>query len=126
MATQRFGNVPSTEIYGIYFGGDVANCPNCARPVEDGALFCGTCGRTVPQGGGAPGGVSLPPRPPLFPNFVPMAPPPPDWIPPSMRGIARHCVRCNTLISSVAVVCPVCQAPQPPVGGVVGDVAPPG
>lgn len=126
MATQRFGNVPSTEIYGIYFGGSVAVCPRCATPVDEGALFCPHCGFTVPQGlplGVGPAGIPLPP---LAPRFVPLVPPPPDWIPPSMRGIARHCVRCNTLISSVAVVCPVCQAPQPPVGAAAADVAPPG
>jgi hypothetical protein len=51
-----------------------------------------------------------------------MPPPPPapmptiaeDWIPPAWIGVAVHCPRCNTLISAVAVVCPVCLAPQGP------------
>ncbi|MCI4370710.1 MAG: zinc ribbon domain-containing protein [Thermoplasmata archaeon] len=104
----------------------MANCPRCATPVEDGALFCPQCGYTVPQAIPAGPGVVLPPPPPPPPRFVPMVPPPPDWIPPTMRGIARHCVRCNTLISSVAVVCPVCQAPQPELGGVAAAAGPPG
>ncbi|HXQ94649.1 MAG TPA: zinc ribbon domain-containing protein [Thermoplasmata archaeon] len=106
----------------------MATCPTCARPVEDGALFCEGCGHTVPQG--PPTLPAAPPAagPPTIsaPAWNWALPPPPDWIPPAMRGIARHCIRCNTLISSVAVVCPVCQSPQPPVGGGVGAGAPPG
>ncbi|MHB8351503.1 MAG: hypothetical protein ACYDFT_02250, partial [Thermoplasmata archaeon] len=60
--------------------------------------------------------------PPFPPVQNPLVPPPADWIPPHLVGRARHCGRCNSLISSVAVACPVCGAGLlPPAGGGGGD-----
>ncbi len=78
-------------------------------------------------GGGAAAGTPLSgaPAPPTPP---PPAPPPTDprgsaAVPPSpppapfagtMPPGGKYCVRCGTLISRVAVYCPVCQQPQGP------------
>jgi len=107
----------------------VTACPRCGTLAEPGALFCRSCGATVPQselrGPGAVGApVSSPPPIPPGPGVAPpsyyapvptprFAVPPPEWIPDSLKGRAGHCPRCNTLISAVAVVCPVCLAPLP-------------
>ncbi|MGI0132008.1 MAG: double zinc ribbon domain-containing protein [Thermoplasmata archaeon] len=111
---------------------DVPICPYCRSVAPDGALFCAHCGHTVVAPTGPtiaePAGAVRP-----SPSDVLLAPssPPPvpaqpaEWIPPALSGQAVHCPRCNTLISPVAVVCPVCQAPQPPPAADVGAGAPP-
>ncbi|HTT34336.1 MAG TPA: zinc ribbon domain-containing protein [Thermoplasmata archaeon] len=98
-------------------------CPQCGEPAAEGALFCQRCGRTLPQF--PPTAAPLPPPPPeaFVPPFEP--PPPVDWIPETLRGRAVHCPRCNSLISAIAVVCPVCRADQPPAAGAAGAGAPP-
>lgn len=105
-------------------------CPRCGTPAEPGALFCRRCGATVPQSelpsagsaagvtanSGVPPGATgaVAPSPYYAPTPAPSAAvPPPEWIPDSLKGRAGHCPRCNTLISAVAVVCPVCLAPLP-------------
>ncbi|MGI0053607.1 MAG: zinc-ribbon domain-containing protein [Thermoplasmata archaeon] len=96
-------------------------CPRCRSPVAEGALFCPVCGAVVLAPVGAtpvaavPGTGGALPNPSGRPVPTP-APPPADWIPPALLGRARHCPRCNTLISSVAVACPVCGAGQQPPG----------
>lgn len=72
----------------------------------------------------APADSALPEaaRPPS--TASPEAPPPADWIPPALVGRARHCTRCNSLISSVAVACPVCGAALRPAGADGGADAP--
>ncbi|MCI4330413.1 MAG: zinc ribbon domain-containing protein [Thermoplasmata archaeon] len=103
----------------------MVSCIHCGTQAPEGALFCDRCGRTLPQGasstpmpersaGPTPAavvGYSAPLPPPPPPPFL--VPPPPEFVPPGLVGRAKHCARCNTLISSVAVVCPVCQADQP-------------
>ncbi|MCI4344028.1 MAG: zinc ribbon domain-containing protein [Thermoplasmata archaeon] len=105
-------------------------CPSCGAPVEEGALFCPACRRTVPQLGPTAfpvlsptttGGLGLPPSPP-----PPAAPPPPDWIPLGLVGKALHCPRCNTLISTRAVVCPACLSALPLPAADAGGSVPPG
>jgi predicted amidophosphoribosyltransferase len=114
----------------------VPECPSCGTPAPMGALFCARCGRTVPQTGPAlpdarPG--TFPPNSPSVPgnsvapsyrSAAPPIPPAPQWIPPSLVGRAVHCPRCNTLISPVAVVCPVCLGPVEHPDAAVGGVAP--
>jgi len=123
----------------------VSACPRCGTVAEAGQLFCRRCGATVPQAMVDPRSVpiapvSLPPPPPPpviaplppigWPPVPPLppataAPPPaPDWIPPGLVGRAVHCPRCNTLISPVAVVCPVCLSVQGPRAEGAGDAAP--
>jgi hypothetical protein len=86
-------------------------CYHCGSESPTGTLFCPRCGWTIP------------PAPVHNLHLVPEWSPgqggvseaaPPEWVPPSLAGRAVHCVACNTLISSVAVVCPVCLAAQPP------------
>ncbi|MCI4323165.1 MAG: zinc ribbon domain-containing protein [Thermoplasmata archaeon] len=127
-------------------------CPHCGAANEDGAFFCQSCNRTIlsvpststgvagppravpPAASGAPGvpppppppppgGVRLPPLPPPPPPSPALPPlPPPGWIPPAWAGQAIHCSQCNTLISAVAVVCPVCGGrPVPPNAADAGD-----
>ncbi|HZY91826.1 MAG TPA: zinc ribbon domain-containing protein [Thermoplasmata archaeon] len=89
----------------------MSTCLTCGTPAPEGALFCPNCGRTLPQLGVA--GTPPPPPGPPGPVLPPDAPPPLDWIPPSLVGKAVHCPCCNTLISARAVVCPVCRSEQP-------------
>lgn len=102
-------------------------CPSCGTPGAPGALFCARCGHTLPQGEPVappytpvppPMVAPAPPAPPPAPSWGPPAPagapPAPGWVPPGLVGRARHCPNCNTLISPVAVVCPVCLAALPP------------
>jgi len=110
-------------------------CLHCGEISSEGALFCAKCGYTLPQEEspvstipagprGAVAAAPLPPTPPSgiarhgfasslggpgsvsvpTPGAAPPIPPPPS---------AKYCVRCATLISRVAVYCPVCQQPQP-------------
>jgi zinc ribbon protein len=123
----------------------VATCPQCGSPADEGQLFCRKCGATVPQspalsppfGAAAmappPPPNPLPPPPPPRAGPAPPPPPPPpiggsppapDWIPAGLVGRAVHCARCNSLISAVAVVCPVCLSAQSPRAGAGEDVAP--
>lgn len=111
-------------------------CPYCQAPAPEGALFCAQCGRTVVPATPAPTATlgafaasspsagsfsAAPPLPPPAPSTAP-----PEWIPPELVGKAIHCPRCNTLISPVAVVCPVCQAPLPPSAEGGAGAVPPG
>ena len=96
-------------------------CSSCGFAAPEGSLFCPRCGRTVVPPvslvpSGYPPGPGVYPPGPLrggAPGAPLAAPPPPDWIPPELGGRSMHCPRCNTLISSVAVVCPVCQGSIP-------------
>ncbi len=118
----------------------MAVCPRCGTLADPGALFCKKCGATVLDASGAERSAPIPPAPapapappPAVPGpFIPPpvvgatpAPPPPDWIPAPWIGRAVHCVGCNTLISAVAVRCPVCGAAQPARGGAAAVAAPP-
>ena len=49
-----------------------------------------------------PGGYAILAPPPVPGSVGPMPPPP----------AGKYCIRCRTLISRVAVYCPVCQQPQ--------------
>ncbi|HZY70532.1 MAG TPA: zinc ribbon domain-containing protein [Thermoplasmata archaeon] len=106
-------------------------CPACGTPAAEGTLFCTTCGRTVVE-------AEARPAPPFVPRVGPIpgrsaappvvttiAAPAAEWLPPELEGRAVHCVRCNSIISAVAVVCPVCLARQPPVGAGVAVSEPP-
>ncbi|MCI4369193.1 MAG: zinc ribbon domain-containing protein [Thermoplasmata archaeon] len=103
-------------------------CTNCSTVGATGALFCLKCGRTLPQGEPA---VVVAAAPGVYlwnaasPTLGAGVPPPPQWIPRELQGRAIHCPRCNTLISPVAVVCPVCQAELRGSGAAAGAVEPP-
>ncbi len=107
-------------------------CLHCGEIGDDGALFCGKCGYTLPQGAPAPVAVA-PPGPRAAPGVAPTVPTPPSLgstapagtyvtvvapgtnlqgpIPPPPN--AKYCARCRTPIAVAAVYCPVCQQPQP-------------
>ncbi len=117
-------------------------CLHCGEPAAEGALFCAKCGYTLPQAEASPppvaapvpvtppGAVSVPSAPQVAAvPYRPVAPFPPYGgaqapvayvapVPPGASGpispppSAKYCVRCGTLITRVAVYCPVCQQPQ--------------
>lgn len=91
--------------------GSAAPTPSAAVP--------GSAPATAPSTGFAP---TAPPSPPLArPYAYPVPVPPTTYIMPTPAGAAgpippppsaKYCNRCGTLISRVAVYCPVCQQPQ--------------
>ncbi|MFZ1022773.1 MAG: zinc ribbon domain-containing protein [Thermoplasmata archaeon] len=91
-------------------------CLHCGRLAPEGALFCPTCGWTVPQVEPYRPITSVgvaPPPPPNYPGPAWIAPPPPPPPPPApMPTSGVRCPRCNTVISQFAVYCPVCQERQ--------------
>ncbi|HXQ79557.1 MAG TPA: zinc-ribbon domain-containing protein [Thermoplasmata archaeon] len=88
-----------------------------SNPLNRAPLTPGSNTGTTPSGASPP--PPPPPPPPGFPmSYVPggyaMLSPP---IPGSVGPIApppsgKYCIRCRTVISRVAVYCPVCQQPQ--------------
>ena len=104
----------------------VSTCARCGTDAEAGLLFCRKCGATLPQS--VPGPLGPPPPPPPPPMAtLPLPPPPPmpppAWIPSGLLGRAVNCPRCNSLISTVAVVCPVCLSAQGPRDAAAADAA---
>lgn len=63
-------------------------CPQCGAPMEEGAVFCGTCGYRLVEEPAAPSYV--PPPPPPGPKPTPMAAPPVAKGPPT--GLLMGCV----------------------------------
>ncbi|MCI4351415.1 MAG: zinc ribbon domain-containing protein [Thermoplasmata archaeon] len=107
----------------------MSTCPSCGASLESGALFCPSCRQTVPQEP-VEAAVFVPPSEPAWPmvaESVASSPPPPapEWIPPALNGRAIHCPRCNTLLSTRAVVCPACLGPVVPRPAAAGGSAPP-
>jgi RNA polymerase subunit RPABC4/transcription elongation factor Spt4 len=84
-------------------------CMYCDNTLQEGAFFCPKCLKVqLAWNTSGEQTVEVPPPPQSTPN-----PPPPP--PPANRVLpqgSRRCPRCNNIISSVAVACPLCGGRQ--------------